>query len=171
MDAQINLEQRIIQRALAVIFLAILFFPIHASEMKDIAIYKDWRVTKVVNNMDDNVEYRAISNVTRSREAYFLTCKHSFFFGPTNRSKPYQAVITRIDKRNAINHDGYTRGPFVYLGNTEDIMNKQMRAGHTLLVQYHGDFDRHIAEFSLMGYTAATSKLKTLCSGKYLANN
>jgi len=129
MDAQINLEQRIIQRALAVIFLAILFFPIHASEMKDIAIYKDWRVTKVVNNMDDNVEYRAISNVTRSREAYFLTCEHSF------------------------------------------IMNKQMRAGHTLMVQYHGDFDRHIAEFSLMGYTAATSKLKALCSGKYLANN
>jgi hypothetical protein len=46
-----------------------------------------------------------------------------------------------------------------------------MRAGQTLMVQYRGDFDQHIAEFSLLGYTAAISKLKALCSGKYLANN
>jgi len=154
---------------LAATLLAGLSFSIHASELKDIATYKDWRVTKVVNKMNDNVEYRAISSVTNSKEAYFLTCEDSFFFGPTNRSRPYQAVTTWIDKKPPINHDGYTRGPFVFLGNTENVMNKQMRAGHALTVQYQGDFDRHIAEFSLMGYSAATSKLRALCSGKYLA--
>jgi len=171
MDVQMSIEDKFIVRFLVFILLMGTSFFVHASEMKGIATYKDWRVTKVVSNMSSAVEYRAISNATHSKEAYFLTCDHTFFFGPTDRSRPYQAVTTWIDKKKPINHDGYTRGPFVFLGSTEAIMNKQMRAGQTLMVQYRGDFDRHIAEFSLLGYTAAISKLKALCSAKYLANN
>ncbi|RUM94272.1 MAG: hypothetical protein DSZ28_04070 [Thiothrix sp.] len=171
MDVQIRTKHKLMRSSLAAILLAGLSFSIDASELKDIATYKDWRVTKVVNNLNDNIEYRAISNVTKSGEAYFLTCEQSFFFGPTNKSRPYQAVTTWVDRKKPINHDGYIRGPFVFLGDTGKVMNKQMRAGHAFSVQYRGDFDQHIAEFSLMGYTAATSKLKALCSGKYLANN
>jgi len=50
-------------------------------------------------------------------------------------------------------------------------MNKQMRAGQTLMVQYRGDFDQHIAEFSLLGYTAAISKLKALFPTVALASS
>ncbi len=171
MDVQISIEDTFVVKLLVFILLMGASFFVHASEMKDIATYKDWRVTKVVSNMSSVVEYRAISNATHSKEAYFLTCDDSFFFGSIDRSRLYQAVTTWVDKKKPINHDGYTRGPFVFLGNTEKTMNKQMRAGSTLMVQYRGDFDQHIAEFSLLGYTAATSKLKALCSAKYLANN
>ena len=170
MDVQTSSKQKLMKSLIAAIFLVGIPFVALANEMKDIAIYKDWKVTKVVNNINDNVEYRAISRATKSKEAYFLTCQHSFFFGPTNRSKPFQAITTRVDNNKSITHGGFTRGPFVFLGGTKKTMNEQMRAGHPLMLEYQGNFDQHIAVFSLMGYTAATSKLRALCNGKYLAN-
>jgi hypothetical protein len=136
---------------------------VYASEMKDVAVFKDWKVTKVVNTFSEHVEYRAISKVTSKNEAYFLTCKDSFLYGPINRSRPFQGIATRIDNKKPIYQDGYIRGPFLFLGNTDGRMEKQMRAGRTFLVQYTGDFEQQTVTFSLMGFTAASKKLKSLC--------
>ncbi len=168
MDVQTRSQHKLIKSLIVTLFWVGIPFVTFANEMKDIAIYKDWKVTKVVNRINDVVEYRAMTRATGSKEAYFLTCQHSFFFGPTNRSRLFHAIATRVDKNKAIIHDGFTRGPFIFLGDIEKTMHQQMRAGHTLMLQYHGDFDQHIAVFSLMGYTAATSRLKALCGTKYV---
>jgi hypothetical protein len=136
---------------------------VYASEMKDVAIFKDWKVTKIVNTFSDQVEYRAISKVTSKNEAYFLTCKDSFLYGPINRSRPFQRIATRIDNKKPIYQDGYIRGPFLFLGSTDDRVEKQMRAGRSFLVQYMGDFEQQTATLSLMGFTVAFKKLKSLC--------
>jgi hypothetical protein len=163
-DAQIYKMKRLVIVQLAALALSMsTSMVVYASEMKDVAVFKDWKVTKVVNTFNEHVEYRAISKVTSKNEAYFLTCKDSFLYGPINRSRPFQRVATRIDNKKPIYQDGYIRGSFLFLGNTDDRMEKQMRAGRTFLVQYTGDFEPQAATFSLMGFTAALKKLKRLC--------